>query len=617
MNKITKVTRKWILLDLLGVKYIDIEDVILTFFNAEKLPSLDSRYENMAWDFYQHRKNNLDWEDDWFIYDDRLNFYWISDERFLEFVCFVIHPENLSDIDTVKGIINIFNNKLIRDWYEIKASWKKISWLDVFKWYELFWGNSKVNFYTEFPDWYKKFNDIDGKKYFPSYEWVKTFPCIVLIYNNWDDFWRRTSFDCEFYENEFTKIDLWIIKILDKDSKKYVEDYWHIIIPEKFNTLSWNFCSIFTSSETYKIFDTSALNQYKKTILNSLNEVTFNKSILAKFKKVSWFETSLLRDSESYSMVQNIEETLISFWFKNDNGDIFFDFEKSNLPFRINTLIWKNGSWKTTLLANITNELVKYNPLDSLLTRRPSFLKIIQVSYSVFDIFTIPSKEDEFKYIYCWLRNEDNQIDMESLHKRLSISLDNIQKKWKSSIFTYLLRDLLDQSDIEFDNIPENFIKYSSWQKILITILSEIISNIEENSLILFDEPETHLHPNMIFKLIKVMYSLLDDNNSYLIIATHSPIVLQQIPSKNVQILDNFWNRSLNIESFWENFSEITKEVFSNYEEEDVIYKEIFKKLVDKDFSEDEIIEMFNNWLSLNSRIYLKTLFNIKNKWEK
>jgi len=74
----------------------------------------------------------------------------------------------------------------------------------------------------------------------------------------------------------------------------------------------------------------------------------------------------------------------------------------------------------------------------------------------------------------------------------------------------------------------------------LITILSEIISNIEENSLILFDEPETHLHPNMIFKLLKVMYSLLDDNNSYLIIETHSPIVLQQIPSKNVQIIDNF-----------------------------------------------------------------------------
>ena len=180
-----------------------------------------------------------------------------------------------------------------------------------------------------------------------------------------------------------------------------------------------------------------------------------------------------------------------------------------------------------------------------------------------------------------------------------------------------MLRDLLDETDILFDNILETYFRYSSGQKILITILSEIISNIEENTLILFDEPETHLHPNMIFKLLKVMYSLLDDYNSYLIIATHSPIVLQQIPSKNVQIIDILWNRKLNIESFWNNFSEITKEVFWNYEEDDILYKEIFKKLIEKNFLEDQILEMFNDRLNLNSRIYLKSLFNRKNEWEK
>jgi len=342
MNKITKVTRKWILLDLFNEGSIDIEDIILKFFNTEELPSNDSRYKNMTWDFYQHRKNNLDWEDDWFIEDDRLNFYWISDDKFLEFVCFIIHPENLNNTEIVKLFIKTFNDKLIRDWYEIRSSWKKISWLDIFKWYEIFWGEWKINFYTYYPDYYKKYNETEWRKHFSYYNWIRQYPCIVLTYSNWDDFWRRTSFLCEFYENEFSDAkNLWKIKILDKDLKKYEKDYWHTIIPKKFEKLPKNFCSIFNSNETYRELDIWILLQYKKTILNSLNEVTYNTDILANFKYIPWFYTSLLRDSESYSRVQNIEKTLLSFWFKNDNWDIFFDFEKSYLPFRINVLIWK------------------------------------------------------------------------------------------------------------------------------------------------------------------------------------------------------------------------------------------------------------------------------------
>ncbi|USN56073.1 MAG: AAA family ATPase [Candidatus Peribacteria bacterium] len=59
------------------------------------------------------------------------------------------------------------------------------------------------------------------------------------------------------------------------------------------------------------------------------------------------------------------------------------------------------------------------------------------------------------------------------------------------------------------------------------------------NSLLLFDEPETHLHPNMIFRLMKVLNKILETYDSYAIIATHSAIVIQQIPSKHVMVLKN------------------------------------------------------------------------------
>jgi len=568
MNKITKVTRKWILLDLIGVE--NIEEIILSFFKADDLPSTDSRYKNMTWDFYQHRRNNLDWEDDWFIEDDRLNFYWISDIIFLEFICFVIHPENIHDNEIIKSLLKDFNNKLIRDWFEVKTSWKKVSWMPLFKWYEILWGNKKIYFYT-------------GK-----YKWNKKFPHVMLLYNNWDDFWWRTTFSAYYYSSEKKEINLWRIKILeDKENNQLTN------IPDYFVKLTRKYCSIFSTDEWFKTLDSEEIRKYKRTILEWLNEVTYNKTLLSKFRRVSWFWTSLLRESEAYARVQNIETTLLSFWLNNENWDILFDFEKSDIPFRINTLIWKNWCWKTTLLSTIAKELVEHNPFQTKLTTRPSFLKIIQVSYSVFDNFLIPSDKEDSKYIYCWLRDEDNQIDMLSLQKRLSLSLKVIKEKWKGSIFTYLLRDILDEDNIIFEKLWESY--------------------IEENSLILFDEPETHLHPNMIFKLLKAMYTLLDDNNSYLIIATHSPIILQQIPSRYVQIIDNFWNRWLRIESFWENFSELTKEVFWNYEEDDIIYKDVLKKLVNKEnFSEEKILDLFDNGLSLNARIYLKTLVNIK-----
>jgi hypothetical protein len=91
--------------------------------------------------------------------------------------------------------------------------------------------------------------------------------------------------------------------------------------------------------------------------------------------------------------------------------------------------------------------------------------------------------------------------------------------------------------------------------------------------------------------------------------------VIQQIPSKKVMILRDGAVTKLWIESFWENFSTLTKEVFGNYESTDISYKELFRDLVKK-YSENEISSAFDSWLNLNARIYLKGLFN-KEIWEK
>ena len=57
--------------------------------------------------------------------------------------------------------------------------------------------------------------------------------------------------------------------------------------------------------------------------------------------------------------------------------------------------------------------------------------------------------------------------------------------------------------------------------------MTELVCNIEKESLILFDEPEIHLHPNAIANVMRMFSKLLEEYDSYAIFATHSPIILQ------------------------------------------------------------------------------------------
>ncbi len=98
--------------------------------------------------------------------------------------------------------------------------------------------------------------------------------------------------------------------------------------------------------------------------------------------------------------------------------------------------------------------------------------------------------------------------------------------------------------------------------------------------------------------------------NAYAIIATHSPIILQQIPSKFVRVFDNYsgklTTRTLELESLGENLNAITNEVFNTFESEQP-YKNILENLAKK-YTNKEINQLFNNKLSLNSQLFLESL---------
>jgi energy-coupling factor transporter ATP-binding protein EcfA2 len=66
---------------------------------------------------------------------------------------------------------------------------------------------------------------------------------------------------------------------------------------------------------------------------------------------------------------------------------------------------------------------------------------------------------------------------------------------------------------------------------------AEACLHIENGTLLLFDEPETHLHPNYITQFVRLLDELLVLSGSFAILATHSAYFVREVPRSQVLVL--------------------------------------------------------------------------------
>jgi len=88
-------------------------------FDLSKLPSTDHRYKTADDDIWKHTLVNNDWPDEWVFTDSRFNFLHIQDKLFLEFLCLTIHPTVRDNHDQVVTLLEIYNNNLSKNGYEL------------------------------------------------------------------------------------------------------------------------------------------------------------------------------------------------------------------------------------------------------------------------------------------------------------------------------------------------------------------------------------------------------------------------------------------------------------------------------------------------------------------
>jgi ABC-type multidrug transport system ATPase subunit len=314
--------------------------------------------------------------------------------------------------------------------------------------------------------------------------------------------------------------------------------------------------------------------------------------------------------------------------------NVHFDFDANRaIPSRIFALIGKNGAGKTQLISSLPIDISMNN--DEVFTpKTPLFSKVIAVSYSAFDSFDVPKKTADFNYVYCGLKDSNGELySVKGLKLRFHNSWKKIATnkrfgKWLKLLPFFLDRELIDEFIVETDVYSEFTVdikgfnsvskKLSSGQSILLYIITEIVANIRYASLVIYDEPETHLHPNAITQLINAIYNLTNEFQSYCILATHSPLIVRELLSSNVYIMEREENilsiRKPIRETFGENLTVITEDIFGNNSIPNQ-YKEILNHLVLSGKTFDEIVSLIsteNIPLSLNTRIYLKSIIDEK-----
>ncbi|MRC18366.1 AAA family ATPase [Bacillus thuringiensis] len=121
--------------------------------------------------------------------------------------------------------------------------------------------------------------------------------------------------------------------------------------------------------------------------------------------------------------------------------------------------------------------------------------------------------------------------------------------------------------------------RFSSGELSMFFRFFKLIDNMVDSSIVLIDEPETHLHPRWIQKYINILNDIFGHYSCHFIIATHSPLIVSDVPS---QCIIGLKQKNNNIEQFkideqtlGISYREVLREVFHV----DDLYSDYTKKL--------------------------------------
>jgi len=493
-----------------------------------------------------------------------------------------------------------------------------------------------------------------------------------LQLNNWDDYGYKTLFSLTIFDEQGNEQTIGNIKIgfVGQDSGWTNEH-----IPDSFEVLSENFYSLGQDADYYRNIVENLSHEMAVNVLTALRDVVHDPNCLKVAENEGAFSTSLLRSVNLTSIENQFRRILrheapltkYNFFYEKAAGERYSGI-RVNFAVKpiikpssnIHILIGRNGVGKTTLLNNMVDALLNRGEMEETgyfatvcpLTDEPDllgndyFAGVVSVSFSAFDPFTPPNDQRDLnvgmRYYYVGLKKRVSQQDSQDhwglkdkddlcqdfiTSLKICFALTAKKNRWINAIktlesdFNFAEMDLCELTNINnqqelAERAETRFNRMSSGHAIVLLTMTKLVETVEEKTLVLLDEPESHLHPPLLSAFTRALSDLLVNRNGVAIIATHSPVLLQEVPKSCVSILRRT-RLITNVdrpesETFAENVGVLTREVFGLE-----VSKSGFHSLLEKSVAEgksyEEIEEEdYQNQLGFEGKTILRSMIMIR-----
>lgn len=487
---------------------------------------------------------------------------------------------------------------------------------------------------------------------------------VQLSPSDWDDYSFKTSFGITFCDFQGKEIDLGSVKVGYVDQ---AEGWTKDSLSERFFRLPEGWFSLGQDVEYYKKAYRELTEEDRLQILGALNDVVANESHLVVAQQERVFKKSLTRSVAlstihgQFRRVLNgeVELTDYRFTYVQDADErhapvrLTFEVEAASKPLtNIHVLIGRNGVGKTTLLNNMVSAILNIEQpgkpagrfygggwlySDKALPKH-YFSSIVSVSFSAFDPFIPPPDRPADRsvgpaYFYVGMKKvRADQPDVSSAPPKTDaelvsdfvtsfkscISQAAKRARWLAAIkrlesdvnFAEMdLGRLLELEDWEaVDKACAMASRMSSGHSIVLLTITMLVDIVEEKTLVLLDEPESHLHPPLLSAFTRALSDLLYNRNGVAIVATHSPVVLQEVPRSCVWKLSRTRTQGRadrpERETFGENVGILTRETFG-LEVNKSGFHQMLQDAVDAGGTFESIVKEYQDQLGAEARAIL------------
>lgn len=188
----------------------------------------------------------------------------------------------------------------------------------------------------------------------------------------------------------------------------------------------------------------------------------------------------------------------------------------------------------------ISRDLPKLNAADSLINSIYEDHIFSKHSWWVNKLTTVENAlKNALNYDYLAIKIKDDCLnlfpiaDTSKINKRHYLLLDD---KLASNVKLSDAKASISLEDGVFFIKNNKIIDLSSGQQLFTFIVINVVGAIMENSLVVIDEPELFLHPNLEIEFISLLKDILIPFKSKAILATHSLSIVREVPSNCVHI---------------------------------------------------------------------------------